>query len=128
MAEPPGRAPRVLVVDDDARFVSTVRDVLRDEGYDVAMALTGSATIKLLLDFSPDVLVLDLMLAGGRLDGYEVLNWLKSRGSPIPVVVLTGDDDWQPRDGMVKLRKPCTLDRLLECIGAAVETRRDNTT
>jgi two-component system, OmpR family, response regulator len=120
MAAPPERAPRILVVDDDARFASTVRDLLRDEGYDVAMALNGSATIERLLDFAPDVLVLDLLMPGGKISGYDVLNWVEQRASKIPVVVLTGDDDWQPRDGMVKLRKPCTLDGLLDSVAAAL--------
>jgi DNA-binding response OmpR family regulator len=122
MAAPGERAFRVLVVDDDPRFLSTVRDVLTDEGYVVEIAANGQAATRRFHTFSPDVLVLDLVMPG-LMDGIEVLAWLKKEGSQTPVVVLTNDDDWKALAGVIKLSKPCTLEQLLDSVAAAAASR-----
>ena len=115
-------ASRVLVVDDDPRFLATVRDVLTDEGYVVEIAGNGAAATRRFHTFSPDVLVLDLVMPG-LMDGIEVLGWLKQQGLQTPVVVLTNDDDWKAEAGVIKLSKPCTLEQLLDSVARAVGSR-----
>jgi hypothetical protein len=41
----------------------------------------------------------------------------------IPVIVLTSDDQWKPSGAYVRLAKPCTLERLLECVADAITKR-----
>jgi DNA-binding response OmpR family regulator len=69
---------RVLVVDDEATLVDTIRYNLRREGYDVHVASDGNEVI------------LDLMLPG--LDGLEVCRQLR-RESTVPILMLTAKDD-----------------------------------
>src|SRR5437762_6789627 len=102
------RPPRVLIVDDDARLVFVMQEVLGDAGYETKVAPDGHAAIQRLSTFAPDVIVLDLMMP--HLSGYDVLGWLKENDFAIPVVVATTDDDSRARDlgAAVKLTKPFT--------------------
>jgi DNA-binding response OmpR family regulator len=81
---------RVLVVDDEATLVDTIRYNLRREGYDVHVASEGNEALKLARASSPDLVVLDLMLPG--VDGLEVCRQLR-RESTVPILMLTAKDD-----------------------------------
>ena len=81
---------RVLVVDDEATLVDTIRYNLRREGYDVQVASEGNEALKLARATSPDLVVLDLMLPG--IDGLEVCRQLR-RDSTVPILMLTAKDD-----------------------------------
>ena len=81
---------RVLVVDDEATLVDTIRYNLRREGYDVQVAGEGNEAIRLARASAPDLVVLDLMLPG--LDGLEVCRQLR-RESIVPILMLTAKDD-----------------------------------
>jgi two-component system OmpR family response regulator len=81
---------RVLVVDDEATLVDTIRYNLRREGYEVQVAGEGHEAIRLARASSPDLVVLDLMLPG--LDGLEVCRQLR-RESIVPILMLTAKDD-----------------------------------
>ena len=77
---------RVLVVDDDTNVRDVVRRYLERGGYQVSVAGDGEAALKLAGEFTPDLVVLDLMLPG--MDGLEVCRRLRAR-SDVPVVMLT---------------------------------------
>src|SRR5215213_7764463 len=81
---------RVLVVDDEATLVDTIRYNLRRDGYEVQVAGEGNEAIRLARASSPDLVVLDLMLPG--LDGLEVCRQLR-RESTVPILMLTAKDD-----------------------------------
>ena len=81
---------RVLVVDDEATLVDTIRYNLRRDGYDVHVAGDGNEALRLARASTPDLVVLDLMLPG--LDGLEVCRQLR-RESTVPILMLTAKDD-----------------------------------
>ena len=56
------------------------------EGYDVAVTVDGSSALALLEERSPDLIILDIMMAGA--DGFEVLQVIRQR-SNIPIIMLT---------------------------------------
>jgi CheY-like chemotaxis protein len=85
---PPG--PRLLVVDDneDNRYTLTLQ--LEIEGYqNIAVAEDGEEALELLQKQEFDLLLLDVMMP--KLDGYQVLERLKSEGRlhNIPVVMIS---------------------------------------
>jgi CheY-like chemotaxis protein len=83
------RRPRVLLVEDDARSGRKLADMLREDGYDVDLALDGAAAIARLTRWpSPDVLVTDLNLP--NVDGLTVARYARSRRHDVPVVIVTG--------------------------------------
>ena len=77
---------RILVVDDDPMVATTVQRVLRPEGYEVEVALGGSAALEQARANRPDLVVLDLMMPG--IDGLEVCRQLRADGN-LPILMLT---------------------------------------
>ena len=67
---------RILVVDDDPMVASTVQRLLRPEGYEVQVALGGSAALAQAQERPPDLVVLDVMMPG--MDGLEVCRRLRA--------------------------------------------------
>ncbi|MBI5018294.1 MAG: response regulator transcription factor [Deltaproteobacteria bacterium] len=81
---------RVLVVEDEEKVASFIRKGLEEEHHAVDVALDGEEGLTM-AQFSPyDVVVLDLMLP--KLDGYRVLQRLRSEGVETPVLILTARD------------------------------------
>ena len=79
--------PRVLVVEDDLSILTGVSMNLRYEGYEVLQAQDGASGLEMAVNDGPDLIVLDVMMP--RLNGYEVLRELRSRGVRTPVLVLS---------------------------------------
>ena len=82
--------PRILVVDDEATLVETIRYNLRREGYEVSVALDGAQAIEVAHRARPDLVVLDVMLP--KVDGFDVCRTLR-RESTVPILMLTAKDD-----------------------------------
>jgi DNA-binding response OmpR family regulator len=81
------KRPKILVVDDDAKTVSTISLYLRDAGYETIEAFDGRRALEAARSEAPDLLVLDLMLPG--LDGRDVCRLLRAEASSVPIVMLT---------------------------------------
>jgi DNA-binding response OmpR family regulator len=80
------RTPRILVVDDEPRVVEVVANYLERDGYRVEIARDGEAARRLLAEFRPDLVVLDIMLPVSS--GIEVLKDIRRQGD-LPVILLT---------------------------------------
>ncbi|MGQ0733741.1 MAG: response regulator transcription factor [Acidobacteriota bacterium] len=78
---------RVLLIEDDHALARGLADNLRDEGYEVRLVTRGDEAVAAKEDFRPDVLVLDIMLPGRS--GLDVLEELRAKESPIPILMLT---------------------------------------
>ena len=89
------RAPKVLVVDDEENIRFLVESALQLAGMETAGAEDGRAGLKLVADFRPDLIVLDVMMP--ELDGFEVLQRLRDGGSRTPVIFLTARDSTDDR-------------------------------
>ncbi|WP_067433786.1 response regulator transcription factor [Nocardioides jensenii] len=81
---------RILIVEDEARIASFVAKGLTAEGHQATVAEDGPTGLDLALGDDFDLVVLDIGLPG--LDGFEVLDQLRSQGSRVPVIVLTARD------------------------------------
>ncbi len=77
---------RILVVDDEATLLATLRFNLEREGFEVITSSDGGDALKLVESEHPDLILLDLMLPG--MHGFEVCRTLRKRTS-IPIVILT---------------------------------------
>jgi DNA-binding response OmpR family regulator len=89
-----GRAPRVLVVEDDDAIAQVLQRSLRMEGYEVRIADDGVAALELAQSFLPDLVVLDLGLP--RLDGIDVAKELRAHDDT-PILMLTARDAVEAR-------------------------------
>ena len=66
---------RILIVDDDQFNRGILYEILEDE-YELATAETGEAGLDKMIEFGPDLVLLDIMMPG--IDGYEVCRRIKS--------------------------------------------------
>ncbi|HSH59397.1 MAG TPA: response regulator transcription factor [Acidimicrobiales bacterium] len=86
----PDRAGRVLVVDDEDNITFLLDSALRHFGFDVRVAATGRAALSDVEAFSPDVVLLDVMLPD--LDGFEIVRRMRMHGTKVPILFLTARD------------------------------------
>ena len=91
----PAPSGRLLVVEDEEKVASALREGLEGEGYDVVVETTGEGAFFRLARDRFEVILLDLMLPGR--DGLEVLAALRKQGLDTPVVVLTARDTLEDR-------------------------------
>ncbi|HEU4566301.1 MAG TPA: response regulator transcription factor, partial [Gemmatimonadaceae bacterium] len=87
MSDRPGRAARILVVEDDGDLRSVLGRILRARGYDVHTAEDGEAGLIAALDWAPDLLIADIGLPVR--DGLSMTRELRHRGFDAPVLMLT---------------------------------------
>lgn len=78
---------RVLVVEDDRRIASLLRQALNEDGYRVTVCGQGDQALAQLLREHFNAVILDVMLPG--LDGFHVLTALRERHHAVPVLMLT---------------------------------------
>jgi two-component system response regulator MprA len=83
-------ADRVLVVDDDPPLRRMLARTLSAEGYSVTVAADGGSALAEAERAAPDVIVLDVAMAG--LDGLAVARRLRSKGNATPILMLTARD------------------------------------
>jgi DNA-binding response OmpR family regulator len=89
MSEHPRTAKKILVVDDEATLVATIKYNLEREGYSVLTAADGEVALATARESSPDLILLDLMMP--KLDGLEVSRILR-RETKVPIIMLTARD------------------------------------
>jgi signal transduction histidine kinase len=119
----PGRAARVLVVEDNTDTRDTLRRVLELDGHQVEEAADGLEAVERAAILRPEVVLVDIGLPG--LDGFEVARRLRaSLGSSPLLIALTGygqpEDRRRSRDAGfdVHLVKPVTPEQLAAALGS----------
>jgi len=95
LGEPPARAARVLVVDDEPNISALLSATLRLVEFEVRVADTGHRALVAIEEFEPDLVVLDVMLPD--LDGFELARRLRATGHRVPVLFLTARDAVEDR-------------------------------
>ena len=119
---------RILVVDDDEGIVEVVQMVLEDEGYEVGICMDSESLRQQLAKKLPDLILLDVLLAGE--DGRDICQSLKQgrRTQHIPVIMLSahadaeviadagGADDF--------LEKPFYVDALVDIVARHLASSR----
>ena len=114
---------KVVVVDDDEDVRTALRRLLRSMGHDVQLFASAEAYEDCPAD--ADCMILDLRLPG--LNGYELRERLRLRGSVIPIVFITGDGGPSPGDSAAhadtpSLAKPFNDSDLVAAITRAVSS------
>lgn len=79
---------KILVIDDEPKIRRFIEIALNTQSYDVFLAETGLKGIQIMIEKTPDLVILDLGLPD--MDGYEVLKEIR-KWSVIPIIVLSDD-------------------------------------
>ncbi|MCY3016676.1 MAG: response regulator [Planctomycetota bacterium] len=126
--EPP-RSLRVLLVDDDAEIIESMRTVLESKGYEILVARDGNQGLLMAERENPDLVVLDMMMP--KRSGFLVLERLR-RSHPVPmrVIMITANEGSRHRAYAEMLgvddyiRKPFAMDRLLDSVQRLIGAAR----
>ncbi len=86
MAQANGKK-RILIVEDDESISLGLRMNLEAEGYDVGVAADGDEGLARAAEGGIDLVILDVMLP--KTNGFEVVRHLRSKGSTVPVIMLS---------------------------------------
>jgi two-component system, NtrC family, nitrogen regulation response regulator NtrX len=128
-------AADILVVDDEADIRDLVSGILDDEGYAVRTASNAEAALAAIRARRPSLLLLDIWMQGGGMDGLELLDVVKQMDADMPVVMISGHGNVETAVSAIKrgaydfLEKPFKSDRLLLVIERALESsqlKREN--
>jgi DNA-binding NtrC family response regulator len=79
---------KLMLVDDEERFLQTTAKLISRKGYPVVTAASGAEAIEKLLRENVHVVILDVKMPG--MDGIETLKAIKSRFPMVEVIMLTG--------------------------------------
>src|SRR6476661_8426412 len=125
----------ILVVDDEADIHELVAGILADEGYAVRTAANSEAALAAIRARKPALLVLDIWMQGGGMDGLELLDLVMGLDPDLPVLMISGHGNIETAVSAIKrgaydfLEKPFKSDRLLLVVERALEAsalRREN--
>ena len=88
----------ILVVDDTPANLEVVCETLSDSGYEVATAIDGDRALKRVQAYPPDLILLDVQMAG--IDGFETCKRLKAepKTASIPIIFMTALSDAQSKE------------------------------
>lgn len=122
------RKMKVLVVDNEVEFASTLAARLQLRKIEAESVFSGTEALQVLSIFMPDVLILDLQMPD--MTGLEVLARVKAIDLTIEVILLTGHGSFDAGITGMELGafdylvKPVDLTQLMEKITEAYNTRK----
>jgi len=119
---------KILLVEDDSAIVTTLRRVLADEGYEVAVEKTGNAGLDRAKDNPFDAVITDLKLPG--LSGLELVRELHAARPRLPILMMTAHGTTETAIEATQfgaydyLLKPFEIPELLKLVEQAVAASR----
>jgi DNA-binding NtrC family response regulator len=118
---------KLLIVDDEVKFLDSIAKRLEMRGFDVTKASRGEEALEAAQSGGFDLALVDLKMPG--MDGTEVLKLLKAEHKHLEVIMLTGHGSIDSAVESTKLgafsylSKPYELEKLLEVLRDAYESR-----
>jgi two-component system cell cycle response regulator DivK len=119
----------VLIVEDNAKNLKLVRDILQVKGYATLEATTAEDGIRLALERKPDLVLMDIQLPG--MNGIDALRVLRAdpAAAAIPVIAVTASVMQQDRKMITDagfdayVGKPISLNEFLDAVRRVLEHR-----
>lgn len=109
----------ILVVDDEHSITDFISDVLSEEGYTVKVCHDGASALIDIRNEEPELVLLDIGLP--VMTGDTVLRELRANGyDQLPIIITTAStnaEQYLAVGATAILKKPFTLDRLIEIVG-----------
>jgi DNA-binding NtrC family response regulator len=107
---------RILVVDDEVEVCNALKEFLSLREYEVETALDGPTALKMVEDFKPQIVLLDIIMPG--MGGLDVLKRIKNINPEIGIIMTTAVVDEEIAKSTIRLgaydyiTKPIDLDHL----------------
>ena len=123
---------RILIADDNLQNADLLNEYLGDDEFTTAIAHDGDEAMRLIREFRPDVLLLDIMMP--KLSGFEVCKRLKADAGTrnLPVLMITALDQPSDIDRAVEagtddfLTKPINQTELIRRVRALIASRKQS--
>ena len=122
---------KVLLVDDEEEFVTTLAERLKLRSIETSIATNGGEALRRIEEDRPDVVVLDVLMPG--LGGLDVLDQIRKTDPQIRVILLTGrgsaheEDPKIPAGASDYLIKPVNIDELIQKMREALNASEPET-
>ncbi len=119
----------ILIVDDETGILTTLSQILVDEGYRTITTTSGEEALHLFREQRPDVVFLDIWLPDW--DGLETLQALRDVDPFAMVIMMSGHGTSETAVKAIKmgahdyLEKPLSYDRTVKAVGEALVARRN---
>ena len=119
---------KIMLVDDEKRFLSTTKKILLKKGYDVLTAESGIEALERLAIHDNYIVILDVKMPG--MDGIATLREIKRLHPIVEVIMLTGHATVDSaveglKSGAVDyVMKPCEIDDLIKKAEEAFDKRK----
>ena len=120
-------APRVLLVDDEPRMISSLCELLNERNYRLSTAANGHEAIDHLSNGEFELVILDMRLPD--MTGHEIMDFININNAGTDVIVISGNSDIDTAIGALKrgafdyIRKPYAREELLKTIDNALKKR-----
>ncbi|BDX05937.1 response regulator transcription factor [Planctobacterium marinum] len=115
---------RILIVEDDARLLTQLDQLMQRQGYSVDLADDGKKALFLFEEYPYDAAIVDVGLP--EIDGFELIKRIRQKDIACPVLILTARDRWQEKvEGLDAgaddyLTKPFQEEELLARVNALI--------
>jgi DNA-binding response OmpR family regulator len=120
-SETPTAAKRILLVDDDAEIIESLRLALEAQEYEVLIARDGNQGLALIERENPDLIILDMMMP--KRSGFLVLERLKRLGDKKHRIIMITANEGNRHKAYAEMlgvddyvRKPFPMDRLIQSV------------
>lgn len=119
------KAPKILIIDDEAPIRASLREILEYENYQVMEAEDGAEGLKLATKFAFDAIFCDIKMP--QMDGLEVLDALMEKGIQGRVIMISGHGTVETAVQAIKvgafdfIQKPLDLNRILLTVRHALD-------
>lgn len=110
-------AAKVFYVEDEVHLGKIVFETLQKQDFEVEWETNGARVIKRVMDFAPDIIVLDIMLPG--VDGYTLCGEIRKNMAQVPIVFLTAKTETRDlvkgfeAGGTDYVKKPFSMEELI---------------
>lgn len=120
---PQESAANILLVDDDAEIIESMRYALESRGYAVRVARNGNQGLAMIEEQQPDLMILDMMMP--KRSGFLVLERMRRKEpTGVKVIMVTANEGGRHKAYAEMLgvddyiRKPFSMDRLLDSVAS----------
>ncbi|HMK60193.1 MAG TPA: response regulator [Dissulfurispiraceae bacterium] len=119
---------KILLVDDEVEFASTLAERLNIRGYETSTVYAADAVLEQINNNVPDIVILDLKMPGAS--GVDILKDIKNLNPGIEVILLTGhgsdqcNAECQSGGAFDYIMKPVEIEGLTMKIDAALKKKQ----
>ncbi len=120
----------ILVVDDEKIVVSLVKDALEDEGFNLESASNGEEALKILENYSLDLLITDIRMS--PINGIELAQKAREKHPEVKIIFMTGYANLNSAKDAIKygavdyIMKPFELAEIRQSVSKAVKIINEN--